>query len=129
MVTHLKGRKWGAVVDDLMAIFGMVLDSLRRRQADLALEFPIPHPSRPHWVPRHTHKCGLVEEASGQRQIVVPGCTGTGCKANGMDMDCAWCVYDLDKCVASYSTTCHETVAARQAQNAACEGGDSTTTV
>lgn len=125
MMKHLKARKWGAVIDDLLAIFGMVLDSLKRRQAEL--EFP--HPSLPQWVPRRSHECTLVEETSGQKQIMVSDCVGTGCKANGVDMDCAWCVYDLDKCIASYSKTCHETMAARQAQNAQCDGSIISTTM
>merc|ERR1711896_3733 len=90
--------------------------------------FPsVPHPSLPGWVPHRSHECSTVEPSSGQRQTTVPSCMGTGCKANGVDHDCAWCVYDLDKCVSVYGDVCHETVAARESQNAACLSPDNET--
>ena len=39
--------------------------------------------------------CDLV--TSGKRQIWVTNCKGVGCKANGQDVDCAWCVEDMSK--------------------------------
>jgi len=53
-------------------------------------------------------------------QITVPHCHGTGCKANGADHDCAWCIFDMAKCTKSYGSACEETAAARAAQNAEC---------
>jgi hypothetical protein len=39
-----------------------------------------------------------------------------GCKANGIDQDCAWCVEDMSKCDAAYREDCHATDAARRSQ-------------
>lgn len=66
------------------------------------------------------NNCNMIEDWSGQKQIVVPGCKGTGCNANGKDWDCAWCVFDLDKCTSAYGDTCKETAMARSAQGASC---------
>merc|ERR1712054_221266 len=57
---------------------------------------------------------------AGQKMIWVAGCQGTGCKANGVDQDCAWCVYDYDACYRAYGSACQETENARSAQNAYC---------
>jgi len=134
LVSHLKHRQLKAVLADLSAIFGYIWDAILHRHAQLKGGLSglphLPHlPHLPGWVPNSkSHACALVEETSGQKQIMVPGCVGTGCNANGVDVDCAWCVYDLDQCVASYQSSCHETVAARAAQNALCTGSMETTT-
>ena len=60
--------------------------------------------------------CDKVESSSGQEQIWVPGCQGVGCKANGHDNDCAWCVYDMSACESKYGNACHQTERAREAQ-------------
>merc|ERR1719171_3488997 len=60
--------------------------------------------------------CDTVESSSGQEQIWVPGCQGVGCKANGHDNDCAWCVYDMSACESKYGNACHQTERAREAQ-------------
>merc|ERR1711957_220808 len=46
---------------------------------------------------------------------------GTGCNANGKDWDCAWCVFNSDKCNNAYGKVCKETAAARAAQGASCD--------
>lgn len=66
--------------------------------------------------------CNIEQAWSGQRQVVVPGCAGIGCNANGKDSNCAWCVYDINKCEQVYGKSCKETKAARDAQNASCGG-------
>merc|ERR1711920_136706 len=60
---------------------------------------------------------GYDDPTAGQREIWVEGCQGTGCNANTMDDDCAWCVYDVELCRSKYAgSICDDTVAAREAQ-------------
>lgn len=63
-----------------------------------------------------------IDDHVGQRMIWVPSCEGTGCLADGVNQECAWCVYDLDKCQQIYGHVCRETKAAREAQNMTCTG-------
>jgi len=72
-------------------------------------------------TPTETARCDREEALSGQRQIVVPGCEGSGCNANGKDQDCAWCVYDTAMCSQAYGQVCQETALARAAQNVSCK--------
>jgi len=65
-------------------------------------------------------ECNSVEALSGQKQVWVPGCRGVGCRANGVDDDCAWCVYDLQSCKSFYGLVCEATVADRAAQAVDC---------
>jgi len=67
-------------------------------------------------------ECGF-DDGNGQRQVWVPGCSGTGCRANSLDDECAWCVYDLVRCARAYGAVCNETVAARDAQRVSCVAG------
>lgn len=59
-----------------------------------------------------------------QRMIWVHGCKGTGCLANGVDQDCAWCVYDMTGCKKAYGEACEATRAARLAQEISCAASD-----
>lgn len=129
MIKDLRKRDVQAVIGDIGQLLQLIASAISRKHS-LDVSLPsIPHPSLPSWVPHRSHDCTAVEESSGQRQIMVPDCTGTGCKANGVDQDCAWCVYDLDMCMNAYGATCHETVSARESQNAAClSPGNETTT-
>jgi len=60
--------------------------------------------------------CNITDDLDGQMQVWVPDCQGTGCLANGLDMECAWHVHDMAKCRATHGDVCHETAAARKAQ-------------
>lgn len=60
-----------------------------------------------------------------QRMIWVPGCKGFGCRANGVDQDCAWCVLDMPRCQNIYGKACEETRTARLGQEIACAASDS----
>lgn len=127
MIKDLLKRDVQAVISDLAQLLQLLAAAISgRRNLDASLP-SLPHPSLPAWVPHRSHECTTVEESSGQRQIMVPDCMGTGCKANGVDRDCAWCVYDLQKCMSAYGETCHETVSARESQNAACLSPDNET--
>merc|ERR1712059_241344 len=55
-------------------------------------------------------------QTAGQKMIWVHDCHGTGCNANGLDADCAWCVYDMNACTQAYGATCSETDGAKAAQ-------------
>lgn len=99
MIRDLLKRDVQAVLSDighLLQLLAAAISSKHNLDASLP---SLPHPSLPAWIPHRSHECTTVEASSGQRQAIVPGCMGTGCKANGVDRDCAWCVYDLDKCV------------------------------
>merc|ERR1711988_42544 len=62
---------------------------------------------------RSTATCSADESSSGQQQIWVPDCKGVGCKANGHDDNCAWCIYDYPKCFEVYGKACDATWHAR----------------
>merc|ERR1712157_85411 len=52
-------------------------------------------------------RCSAVESASGQcmfdyRSTEGRPCSGFFCNANGVDHDCAWCVYDRTQCNKAY---------------------------
>jgi hypothetical protein len=65
--------------------------------------------------------------AAGQKMIWVDDCQGTGCNANGVDQDCAWCVYDYTACIEAFGMkACMETEEARAAQNAYCQDSNVT---
>jgi len=81
-----------------------------------AVTTPMPPPTTT--APRHD--CSEVQSENGQRMLWVPGCTGAGCLANGKDRDCAWCVYDLEKCEAHYGGACKDVQEARERNGASC---------
>lgn len=76
-------------------------------------------------------KCAVI-------QVLVPGCIGEGCNANGKDQVCANCVYDMDTCKdltrdqqckdctqsmkdsATVDKICEETASAREAEGVIC---------
>lgn len=83
---------------------------------------PVPNPPTPP-IPMHKVDCGVsamvnykntfgrrcsaVESASGQcmfdyRSTEGRPCSGFFCNANGVDHDCAWCVYDRTQCNKAY---------------------------
>merc|ERR1711862_352860 len=66
-------------------------------------------------------KCDLIQETSGQRQVIDKNCQGTGCRADGNNQDCAWCVYDLAKCRSIYGDVCNKTKASRDAHHLKCQ--------
>merc|ERR1719437_96021 len=61
-------------------------------------------------------ECASPQPSSGQMRVWVPNCQGTGCMADGKNTDCAWCVYDMSKCVSVYHSACYETNSARAEQ-------------
>lgn len=63
------------------------------------------------------------KKTAGQTEVVVMGCQGHGCNANGDDNDCAWCVTDLSTCAAAFGhDSCQATKDARKAQGVDCTG-------
>lgn len=70
-------------------------------------------------VDAHFAPCS-TDDGHGQQMVWVPGCKGIGCLANGVDNDCAWCVYDMEACEAVHGAICRETLTARQLQQAPC---------
>lgn len=66
------------------------------------------------------HDCSEVQSENGQHMLWVPGCTGAGCFANGKDRNCAWCVYDLNKCEAQYGSACKDVQEAREKDGVSC---------
>lgn len=79
-------------------------------------------------LPAAALECNSVRTLSGQKQVWVPSCRGVGCRANGVDDDCAWCVYDLQSCKSFYGLACEDTVADRAAQAVDCDGTTTLTT-
>jgi hypothetical protein len=53
-----------------------------------------------------------VGAATGQMQVYLPGCAGTGCESG----NCAWCVEDMAACTAEYGQVCQDTYDSRLAQ-------------
>lgn len=65
--------------------------------------------------------CGFGQR--GMARVWVPGCVGINCNADGLNIECAWCVLDLDLCHNerpgdALSHTCSKTVDARTADEA-----------
>jgi hypothetical protein len=73
-------------------------------------------------MPAATLECSSDRTLSGQKQVWVPSCHGAGCRANGVDDDCAWCVYDLPRCQSLYGSACDDIVADRAVQAVDCNG-------
>jgi len=71
-------------IGQLLQLLAAAISSKHNLDASLP---SLPHPSLPAWIPHRSHDCTTVEASSGQRQTIVPGCMGTGCKANGVDRD------------------------------------------
>eukprot|EP00927_Polykrikos_kofoidii_P062127 TRINITY_DN56942_c0_g1_i1.p1 TRINITY_DN56942_c0_g1~~TRINITY_DN56942_c0_g1_i1.p1 ORF type:complete len:424 (+),score=62.33 TRINITY_DN56942_c0_g1_i1:85-1356(+) len=61
-----------------------------------------------------------TDDGVGQQMVRVNNCKGAGCFANGVDQNCAWCVYNMTGCEKIYGTICKDTHEARRAQKAAC---------
>merc|ERR1712048_1400591 len=102
LVSDIKGRNFSAVFDDLKAIYAALADLTPGLELTDGPIDPL---------------CKYDDPTAGERQIWVEGCQGAGCKANTMDDDCAWCVYDVELCRSRYpGTVCDEIVAAREAQ-------------
>lgn len=72
-------------------------------------------------VMAHAHFASCnVDDGEGQQMVWVSSCEGHGCRANGIDNDCAWCVYDMAKCEVVHGAACRKVLAARQRQQAPC---------